>query len=104
MSAAKLFTIPAGADFAGSLAEGLIARVGSGPLSLSRTVIFLPTRRAARNFGEAFALVLGGSALLPQFRALGDAEDDELSFDALMEDALLPPAISPSGVNWCWPP
>jgi ATP-dependent helicase/nuclease subunit B len=90
-----LFTIPAGADFAQSLARGLIARVGNSPLTLPRCVIYLPTRRAARSFGEAFAKLLGGAALLPQFRALGDSEEDELAFDAVSEGLDLPPAIDP---------
>jgi ATP-dependent helicase/nuclease subunit B len=95
VSGPNLFTIAAGADFAESLAKGLIERVGSDPLGLSRTIIYLPTRRAARGFGDAFARVLGGSALLPQFRALGDSEEDDLAFDALNEGVDLPPAIDP---------
>ncbi len=95
MSGPNLFTIAAGADFAEGLAKGLIARVGSDPLTLSRAIIYLPTRRAARGFGDAFARLLGGSALLPQFRALGDSEEDDLVFDALSEGLDLPPAIDP---------
>ena len=94
-TAPNLFTIPAGADFAQSLARGLIARTGSGPFQLSRSLIYLPTRRAARGFGEAFVRELGGSALLPQFRALGDSEEDELAFDAVSEGLDLPPAMDP---------
>ena len=68
--------------------------MGPDPLALSSATIYLPTRRAARTFGEAFAKVLGGAALLPQFKALGDSEEDGLLFDAV--DALeLPPAIAP---------
>ncbi len=100
MTGLKLYTIPSGADFARSLAKGLIARLDGARLSddrlaMSRTVIYLPTRRAARGFGEAFAEARGGSALLPQFRALGDSEEDELVFDAVSEGADLPPAIDP---------
>ena len=99
MSGGKIFTIAAGADFAQSLAKGLIARVGTGPLMLSRSVIYLPTRRAARTFGDAFAAQLGGSALLPQFRALGGGSggdsEDELDFDAAIRGVDLPPAIDP---------
>ncbi len=95
MSGTKLYTIPPGADFAGSLARGLIARVGDAPLALSRSIIYLPTRRAARGFGDAFAGLLGGSALLPQFRALGDSEDDDFAFDTMLEGLDLPPAIDP---------
>ena len=94
-AAPNLFTIPAGADFAQSLARGLIARSAGGPLEISRNIIYLPTRRAARGFGEAFAAQLGGSALLPQFRALGDSEEDDLVFDSVSEGADLPPAIDP---------
>jgi ATP-dependent helicase/nuclease subunit B len=94
-----LFTIPAGANFAQNLASGLIARTEGGPLALSRAVIYLPTRRAARGFGETFARVMGGSALLPQFRALGfaggDDGDDDFAFDTVSEDLDLPPAIDP---------
>ena len=95
MNGSHLFTIAAGADFAESLAWGLIARVGSDSLVLSRTIIYLPTRRAARGFGDAFAKVLNGSSLLPQFRALGDSDEDDLVFDALSEGVDLPPAIHP---------
>ena len=97
----RLFTIAAGANFAASLADGLIARLGTpselkkNPLALSRCIIYLPTRRAARSFGETFAKRLGGAALLPQFRALGDSEEDDLLFDTASEGAPLPPAITP---------
>jgi len=91
--AAKVFTIPASAPFAETLARGLIERTGREPLALADATIYLPTRRAARTLGDAFARVLGGAALLPQFKALGDVDEDELLFDA---DALeLTPAIAP---------
>ena len=95
MTAPRLFTIAPGANFAQDLAKGLVARVGSGPLDLSRCIVYLPTRRAARTFGDAFAHVLGGAALLPQFRALGDSEEEDLAFDAASEGVELPPAIAP---------
>jgi ATP-dependent helicase/nuclease subunit B len=90
----NIFTIGAGAPFAVTLAKGLIARLGDDRLALSGATIYLPTRRAARGFGEAFAAALGGSALLPQFRALGDADEDDLLFDADSDIDLIP-AISP---------
>ena len=89
MNAPHLFTI--GTDFARALAKGLAARAQSGDFALADCVIYLPTRRAARGFGEAFASVLGGAALLPQFRAIGDSDEDELLFES--QD--LSPAISP---------
>jgi ATP-dependent helicase/nuclease subunit B len=91
----SVFSIPSSAPFAETLARGLIARTGDDPLALSSAVIYLPTRRAARTFGDAFAKVLGGAALLPQFRALGDAEEDELLFDPVGEGLELAPAIRP---------
>jgi ATP-dependent helicase/nuclease subunit B len=90
----KLFTIGASAPFAVTLAQGLLARTGGDPLALAGATIYLPTRRAARSFGEAFAQVLGGAALLPSFRALGDADEDDLLFDA-DGDVTLTPAIAP---------
>ena len=90
-----IFTIPASAPFGENLALGVMARVEKQDFALAETIIYLPTRRAARTFGEAFARVLGGAALLPQFRALGDAEEDDLLFDAIGDDLELPPAISP---------
>jgi len=90
---ANVFSIPASAPFAETLARGLISRHGDTPLALADTTIYLPTRRAARTFGDAFARVLGGAALLPQFKPLGDVDEDEFLFEA---DAFeLPPAISP---------
>ncbi len=91
--AANVFTIPSSAPFAGTLARGLIERVGSGPLDLASVTIFLPTQRAARTFGDAFSRQLGGAALLPEFKALGDVDEDEFQFDA--EALELTPAIRP---------
>jgi ATP-dependent helicase/nuclease subunit B len=90
-----VFTIAASAPFAETLARGLIARAGDDPLALSSAIIYLPTRRAARGFGDAFAKVMGGAALLPQFRPLGDSEEDDLLFDAASEGLELAPAIAP---------
>ena len=90
----KIFTIPASAPFGETLARGLIERVEKSPFALSEVTIYLPTRRAARSFGEAFAKVLGGAALLPQFRALGDSDEDDFQFDTVSEGLELPPAIS----------
>jgi ATP-dependent helicase/nuclease subunit B len=91
----SVFTIPAGADFAATLARGLLDRLGGDALKLSSAIIYLPTRRATRSFGEAFAQACGGATLLPQFRALGESDEDELLFDAAAEGLELLPAISP---------
>jgi ATP-dependent helicase/nuclease subunit B len=89
-----IFTIPASAPFGETLARGLVERTEKGAFALSDVTIYLPTRRAARNFGEAFARVLGGAALLPEFRALGDSDDDDL-FDLVHDGLKLPAAIHP---------
>jgi ATP-dependent helicase/nuclease subunit B len=91
----KVFTIAPSAPFAETLAQGLIARAGRDPLALSSAVIYLPTRRAARSFGDAFAAVMGGAALLPQFKPLGDSDEDELLFDAAAEGLEFKPALTP---------
>jgi ATP-dependent helicase/nuclease subunit B len=93
-TAPKVFTIGASAPFAQTLAQGLLARLNNDQLALSEATIYLPTRRAARTFGDAFARVLGGAALLPQFRALGDADEDDLLFDG-GGDVVMPAAIAP---------
>ena len=94
MKLPKVYTIAPSAPFAETLARGLIARAGDDPLALSSSVIYLPTRRAARSFGDAFARVMGGAALLPQFKPLGDSDEDELLFDAASEGLELKPAIT----------
>jgi ATP-dependent helicase/nuclease subunit B len=91
----KVFTIAPSAPFAETLARGLIARAGRDPLALSQAIIYLPTRRAARSFGDAFAAVMDGAALLPQFKPLGDSDEDELLFDAAAEGLEFKPAIMP---------
>ena len=90
----NVFNIAPSAPFAETLARGLIARAGDDPLALSSAVIYLPTRRAARGFGDAFAQVMGGAGLLPQFRALGDSDEEELLFDAAAEGLEFKPAIT----------
>jgi ATP-dependent helicase/nuclease subunit B len=93
--APQVFTIPAGIPFARALAAGVVSRAGSDPLALANALVFVPTRRAARVLREAFAQALGGAALLPRIRALGDADDEETLFDPLADDLRLIPAIAP---------
>jgi ATP-dependent helicase/nuclease subunit B len=99
-----IYTIPAGVPFADALAQGILAKhAGRDPLTLSSLIIMLPTRRAVRAMREAFLRVGGGAAmLLPQMRALGDADADELAFDVGADGEIagagvldLPPPIAP---------
>jgi ATP-dependent helicase/nuclease subunit B len=94
---ATVFTIPASAPFAETLARDLIARTGAerDPLALSDVTLYLPTRRAARTLNETFARTLGGAALLPNTRPLGDVEEEDFLFDVGAEALTLPPAIAP---------
>lgn len=93
VSRPSVFTIPSGIDFARALCEGVIERCGRDPLILSDALLLVPTRRAARNLKEAFAEVLGGAALIPRISALGDVDEEDLTFDA--GDDVHNPAISP---------
>jgi len=49
-----------------------------GPFALADLTIYLPTRRAARGIAEIFARKPAAPALLPDFRPLGDVDEDEL--------------------------
>ena len=93
---ANVFTIPAGAPFSATLAQGLLRRFGTGgPFALADVTIYLPTRRAARGIAEIFAREAGGAALLPDFRPLGDVDEDELLLDPIADMLELKPAIAP---------
>ncbi|HXI99699.1 MAG TPA: hypothetical protein VNH44_00665, partial [Micropepsaceae bacterium] len=91
----QVFTIPAGIPFARALATGVIAMSGSSPLSLADAVVLVPTRRAARALREAFAEALGGAALLPRIRPLGDVDDESDLFDPSTDDLQAVPPMAP---------
>ncbi|HEY8950418.1 MAG TPA: double-strand break repair protein AddB [Rhizomicrobium sp.] len=94
----NVFTIPASAPFAETLARGLIAKLDPAqkdPMALSTATIWLPTRRAVRDFPEIFARIMGGAALLPQMHALGDVDEDEFLFAPETDALSLAPAIAP---------
>lgn len=94
-AAAHIYTIPASAPFAETLARGLVERLGTDPFALSAATIYLPTRRAVRTLADTFARVLGGAALLPDIKPLGDVDEDELLFETSTDGLLLPPPIAP---------
>jgi ATP-dependent helicase/nuclease subunit B len=93
-----IFTIPASLSLVEVLAKGLLAQYGDDPLALSRALIFLPTRRAARTLREAFLRQSNGKALLlPRILPLGDVDDDDPALAGVLPGARgesLPPAIS----------
>jgi ATP-dependent helicase/nuclease subunit B len=94
--AMNVFTIPAGTAFAELLVRGVLEKIDTrDPFALADTTILVPTRRAVRTLSDSFARNLGGSALLPQIRPLGDIDEDELLFGMTSEDFSLPPVVDP---------
>jgi len=73
----------------------MIARAGADPLLLADTLVFVPTRRAARSLREVFAETLGGAALLPRIVALGDVGEESDPFTADTSDLASRPPIAP---------
>src|SRR5262249_13721249 len=70
----------ASAAFLDVLADRMLAALGHAgdPFALSDALVFLPNQRARQGLIDAFAKRLGGAALLPTIRALGDpAVDDD---------------------------
>ena len=99
--APRYFTIAPGRSFLSDLATALRAAAPTGdPAALADMTIYLPTRRAVRALTQAFidSAPDARASLLPQIRALGDIDEDELLvFDAgAADDPDLPPAISGS--------
>lgn len=97
--AAKVWAIPPGADFLGSLAKTLALEFGlaQNPAALADALIYVPNRRSARALALALHRHAGGHTILPpDIRALGDLEMDEPPSGA--EEALtdLGPALSPA--------
>ncbi len=93
----SVFTISADRSFVDALAHGILARIGTDPMSLARARILLPTRRAERALRAAF-LHHGArdGLLLPRISTFGAPDDDApetLGLDALIGDADIPPAI-----------
>ncbi len=75
--ASRVRTIPASAPFLDTLVDAVLAAIPrDDPFALADAIIFLPNRRASGGLVEAFARKLGGAALLPAIRALGDLDDD----------------------------
>src|ERR1051326_5191430 len=90
-----VFNIPSGIPFARALSRGVIARAGEDPLTLADTLVFVPTRRAARSLREVFAETLGGAALLPHIIALGDVGEESDPFASDAGDLASRPPIPP---------
>lgn len=77
-SAPRVRAAPASAAFLEVLVEAMVEALwrADDPFALSDALVLLPNRRAARGLMDAFANKLGGAALLPTIRPLGDLDDD----------------------------
>jgi ATP-dependent helicase/nuclease subunit B len=94
--APRVRNIPASAPFLDTLVDAVVrALPADDPFALADTVIFLPNRRASRGLIDAFAARLGGAALLPAIRPLGDLEDDPDVWGPEPVTLDVPPAIEP---------
>lgn len=84
-STRNVCTISSGTPFLGRLAQFVLdgqhihqPTSEADPLTLSRTTIYLPTRRAVRTLRNEFTNQLGSkAALLPIMKTLGDSDDFE---------------------------
>ena len=98
--APRVWTIPPGTDFLGSLARVLADtfKLRERADALADAIIYVPNRRSARALTLALFDTLGGAGTLlpPDIRTLGDLESDEPP--PVTETALagLPPALSPA--------
>ncbi len=77
--APRIRAVPASASFLDVLAESMVAGLArkDDPFALADALVLLPNRRAARGLIDAFAKRLGGAALLPTIRPLGDPHADD---------------------------
>jgi ATP-dependent helicase/nuclease subunit B len=90
--ALNLFTVPPHVPFLDALATGWLA-CGDDPLTVSRGLILLPTRRSARTLAEAFLRVHDGRPLLlPRITAVGALDEAPLALAGALD---LPPAVPP---------
>lgn len=76
---AKIFNVSSSNCFVEVLAEKLLNDYKDNLLELSKVLILLPNRRAQRSLADAFVKLKGMSpTLLPQMRAMGDVNEDEI--------------------------
>ncbi|MEE9329356.1 MAG: double-strand break repair protein AddB [Parvularculaceae bacterium] len=97
ISKPRLFTAASSRPCLDDIATHLLAQYQERLHDLPEVIIFLPTRRAARELEEAFlrtAVAASGATLLPRIRALGDVSDEDV-FSSDLDAPDLPPSISP---------
>ncbi|HTI82830.1 MAG TPA: double-strand break repair protein AddB [Acetobacteraceae bacterium] len=90
----SLFNIPPGVPFLDAVATEWLDAAGHDPLVVSRGLILLPTRRAARALAEAFLRASGGRPLLlPRITAFGALDEAPLELTGTLD---LPRAVEPA--------
>jgi ATP-dependent helicase/nuclease subunit B len=96
--APRVFAVSASAAFLDVLADRMVSTLADpeNPFALSDALVLLPNRRAARGLIDAFAVRLGGAALLPTIRPLGDLSEDIQVWGADPIALDVPPAIEPT--------
>jgi ATP-dependent helicase/nuclease subunit B len=92
--APRVYTLPAGTDFAAVLACGLLAQYADQPQDLGRLLLLLPNRRACVAVADAFLEAKNGATLiLPRMQPVGDVDLKTLLPLGLAADdpSLVPP-------------
>ncbi len=100
MAGTKLFTIAPHVPFLETLVaairDGRLPRPAPSPFGFADLTILVPTRRARAALAEAFLDAAGPALMLPDIRALGDADAAELPFLPPYEAE---PLLLPVGLN-----
>jgi ATP-dependent helicase/nuclease subunit B len=93
----SIFTVPATGRFLDILANALIAgrfhpsKTRPDSIAIATTTILLPSRRACRTMSEVFLRNnRTQGAVLPKIRAIGDVDEDRLSFATNLPPAAIP--------------
>ncbi|MGE3143551.1 MAG: double-strand break repair protein AddB, partial [Hyphomonadaceae bacterium] len=94
----RVRAVPASAPFLDVFVEAMAGALwrADAPFALADALVLLPNRRAAQGLIDAFARKLGGAALLPTIRPLGDLDDDPDVWGAEPIELDIAPAIAPT--------
>lgn len=95
----QIYNIPSSCCFVDCLAQKLLNDCSGNQLTLADIIILLPNHRACRSLADAFVKIQGMKpTILPQMRAIGDVDEDEILLGTANQSALLselPAAITP---------
>ncbi len=90
------YTIPSELPFLDTLVSGILPSATGDPLALTRTTVFLPTRRAVRSLSDAFLRASTGRALLlPRLIPVSDVDAEEWAVSDDDADIEIPPPLPP---------